>query len=95
VYINKKNFRPEIKYNRLKHVRTWVEPKGRYSFFFFLTNQKKINAINVYYIFSYRLNQSIMRRCKEKIKRKEKKAVVVFTNDDNPTLPLRCSDTDH
>lgn len=23
----KKNFHPEIKYNRLKHVRMWVEPK--------------------------------------------------------------------
>jgi hypothetical protein len=29
VYINKKNFHPEIKYDRLKHVRTWVEPKKK------------------------------------------------------------------
>jgi hypothetical protein len=32
---------------------------------------------------------------REKNKTKRKKAVVVFMNDDNPTLSLHCSDTDH
>ncbi len=41
----KKKFHPEMKSNRLKHVRMWVEPR---CLLFFLANQKRKTAINIF-----------------------------------------------
>jgi hypothetical protein len=96
VYINKKNFHPEIKYNRLKHVRTWVEPKRRRRRDFFFLNQSKKELMPSVFIIFLLQTKPIDYETKQtnnKTKRK-KKVAVVFTNNDNPTLSLHCFDTD-